>query len=86
LYFIQDAEMQYFEVVKIIIYTINITKNYFRVLEVLSSLNIDFNNTFRAGRKEKMTDIELVASSLTPEDMHIDRVQIRMIFITLFRF
>ena len=35
----------------------NITKNYFRVLEVLSSLNIDFNEDFRAGTKVKMTDI-----------------------------
>lgn len=50
----------------------NITKNYFRVLEVLRSLNIDFNEDFRAGRKVKMTDIEVVALSLTAEYMSID--------------
>ncbi len=50
----------------------NITKNYFRVLEVLSSLKVDFNDTFRVGRKAKMTDIEVVALSLTAEYMSID--------------
>jgi hypothetical protein len=50
----------------------NITKNYFRVLEVLSSLNIDFNDPLRAGRKAKMSDIEVVALSFTAEYMSID--------------
>jgi hypothetical protein len=50
----------------------NIVKNYFRVLEVLSSLNIDFNDPLRAGRKAKMSDIEVVALSLTAEYMSID--------------
>jgi hypothetical protein len=50
----------------------NITKNYFRVLEVLNSLNIDFNDPLRAGRKAKMSDIEVVALSLTAEYMSID--------------
>lgn len=49
----------------------NIVKNYFRVLEVISSLNIDFNDSFRVGRKEKMSDIEVVALSLTAEYMSI---------------
>jgi len=34
----------------------NIVKNYLRVLEVISSLNIEFNVTLRAGRKLKMSD------------------------------
>ena len=50
----------------------NIVKNYFRVLEVISSLNVDFNDSFRVGRKPKMTDIEVVALSLTAEFMSID--------------
>lgn len=50
----------------------NIVKNYFRVLEVISSLNVDFNNSFRVGRKPKMSDIEVVALSLTAEFMSID--------------
>ena len=68
----QDTEIQYLEVAKQTISMANITKNYFRVLEVLSSLNIDFNDTFRAGRKVKMSDIEVVALSLTAEYMSID--------------
>jgi hypothetical protein len=43
----------------------NRVKNYFRVLEVISSLNIDFNVTFRVGRKAKIADIEAVNISLT---------------------
>ena len=50
----------------------NIVKNYFRVLEVISSLNVNFNNSFRVGRKPKMSDIEVVALSLTAEFMSID--------------
>ncbi|OYU82472.1 MAG: IS982 family transposase, partial [Flavobacterium sp. BFFFF2] len=33
---------------------------------------MDFNDTFRVGRKAKMTDIEVVALSLTAEYMSID--------------
>jgi len=35
-------------------------------------LNIDFNDPLRAGRKAKMSDIEVVALSLTAEYMSID--------------
>lgn len=50
----------------------NIVINYFRVLEVIGSLNIDFNDSFRVGRKAKMYDIEVFALSLTAEYMSID--------------
>ncbi len=50
----------------------NIAKNYFRVLEVLSSLNIVLLPAKRAGRKPKMSDLEVVALSLTAEFMSID--------------
>ena len=50
----------------------NIVKNYFRVLEVLSSLNIEFEFKSVIGRKPKMTDLEVVALSLTAEFMLID--------------
>lgn len=50
----------------------NIVKNYLRVLEVLSSLNIDSSFTNRVGRKCKMSDIEIVALSMTAEFMSID--------------
>lgn len=54
------------------IFMSNIVKNYLRVREVISSLNIDSESSFRAGRKFKMTDIEVVALSLTAEYMSID--------------
>ena len=50
----------------------NIVKNYFRVLEVLSSLNFELEFKLRIGRKPKMTDLEVVALSLTAEFMSID--------------
>ncbi len=50
----------------------NIVKNYFRVLEVLSSLNIEFEFKSVICRKPKMTDLEVVALSLTAEFMLID--------------
>ena len=50
----------------------NIVKNYFRVLEVISSLNCDLECKNRAGRKDKMSDLEVVALSLTAEFMSID--------------
>ena len=50
----------------------NIVKNYFKILEVISSLNIDLNTEIRAGRRLKMSDLEIVALSLTSEYMSID--------------
>lgn len=50
----------------------NIVKNYFRVLEVISSLNCESEFKSGIGRKEKMSDIEVVALSLTAEFMSID--------------
>ncbi len=50
----------------------NIIKNYLRVLEVINSLNLDLEHQSGAGRKPKMTDIEVVALSLTAEYMSID--------------
>ena len=50
----------------------NIVKNYFRVLEVLSSLNFELEFKSKNGRKPKMTDLEVIALSLTAEFMSID--------------
>ena len=50
----------------------NIIKNYFRVLEVISSLNCKPVSRSDVGRKEKMSDLEIVALSLTAEFMSID--------------
>lgn len=50
----------------------NIVKNYFRVLEVISSLNFKLENKTDVGRKQKMSDLEVVALSLTAEFMSID--------------
>lgn len=50
----------------------NIIKNYLRVLEVINSLNLDLEHQLGAGRKPKMTDIEVIALSLTAEYMSID--------------
>ncbi len=38
----------------------NIVKNYFRVLEVISSLNIELDFKSGIGRKPKMSDIEVL--------------------------
>lgn len=54
------------------IFISNIVKNYLRVLEVISSLNIDFVPNIRARRKVKITDYEVVALSLTAEYMSLD--------------
>jgi hypothetical protein len=43
----------------------NIVKNYFRVLEVISSLNCKLENKTDVDRKQKMSDLEVVALSLT---------------------
>ena len=50
----------------------NIVKNYYRVLEVISSLNWEYEHKSKDGRKSKMSDIEVVALSLTSEYMSID--------------
>ena len=50
----------------------NIVKNYLRVLEVISSLNCDLEFKTDVGRKQKMTDLEVIALSLTSESMSID--------------
>ena len=54
------------------IFMSNIVKNYLRVLEVISSLNCDLELKSDVGRKQKMTDLEVVALSLTSEFMSID--------------
>ena len=48
-----------------------IVKNYHRILETLESLNITLTER-KAGRKPKMTDLQVVALSLTAEYMSID--------------
>ena len=50
----------------------NIVKNYFRVLKVISSLGCKLEYKSGVGRKEKMSDLEIVAMSLTAEFMSID--------------
>ena len=50
----------------------SIVKNYLRVLEVISSLNCESEFKSGVGRKEKMSDLEIVALSLTAEFMSID--------------
>lgn len=50
----------------------NIAKNYFRVLEIISSLNCELEYRSSVGRKQKMSDLEVVALSLTAEFMSID--------------
>ena len=50
----------------------NIHNNYLKVLEVISSLNIESHLIHHVGRKPKMSDIEVVALSLTAEYLSID--------------
>ncbi len=50
----------------------NIVKNYLSVLEVISSLNCELDFKSSVGRKQKMSDLEVVALSLTAEYMSID--------------
>ena len=50
----------------------NIVKKYLRVLEVVSSLNCELEYKSDVGRKQKMSDLEVVALSLTAEFMSID--------------
>ena len=49
---------------------INIVKNYFRVLEVISSLSYDLEFKSNVGRRAKISDLEVVG--LTTEFMSID--------------
>lgn len=50
----------------------NIVKNYKRILEVITSLELQLFNRIKVGRSPKMTDLEVVALSLTSEFMSID--------------
>jgi hypothetical protein len=50
----------------------NIVKKYLRVLEVINSLNCELEYKSGVGRKHKMSDLEVVALSLTAEFMSID--------------
>ena len=50
----------------------NIVKNYLRVFEVISSLDCELEYKSDVGRKQKMSDLEVVALSLTAEFMSID--------------
>ena len=50
----------------------NIVKNYFRVLEVISSLNCELEYKSDVGRKRKMSNLKVIALSLTAEFMSID--------------
>ena len=50
----------------------NIIKNYLRVLEVICSLNCELEFKSNVGRKPKMSDLEVIALSLTAEFMSID--------------
>jgi hypothetical protein len=38
----------------------NTVKNYFRILEVISSLNVDFNDSFYAGKRIKSLILRLL--------------------------
>ena len=68
----QDTEIQYLVVVKHPIFMSNIVKNYEKVLDVLNTLELPINQQVKAGRKPKMSDVEVVALSLTAEYMSID--------------
>ncbi len=50
----------------------NIVKNYKRILEVITSLELSLLDTIKVGRNPKMTDLEVVALGLTSEFMSID--------------
>jgi hypothetical protein len=54
------------------IFILNIVKNYLRVLEVISSLNCELEVKSAVGRKNKMSDLDIVALSLTGEFTSID--------------
>ena len=50
----------------------NIVEDYYKVLEVISFFNYESNYKPGIGRKEKMSDLKIVALSLTSEFMSID--------------
>lgn len=50
----------------------NIATNYYKIVEVLNSLNIKSYDLAIAGRPKKMSDLEVIALSLTAEYMSID--------------
>lgn len=50
----------------------NIERNYQRVLEIIQPLSLQISMPIKVGRKPKMSDIEVVALSLTAEYMSID--------------
>ena len=64
---VQETEIQYFVVVKHPIFISNIVNNYEKVLEVLNTLELLINQQVIAGRKQKMSDNEVVALSFTAE-------------------
>lgn len=68
----QDTNIQYLVVAKHPISMSIIVKNYQKVLEVINTLKLPINQYIKAGRKVKMSDIEIVALSLTAEYMSID--------------
>lgn len=49
----------------------NIPKNYFKILEGISSLNIVLNTEIQAGRWLRVSNLEVVALSLASKDMFI---------------
>ncbi|MFT5253572.1 MAG: hypothetical protein ACI87N_002613 [Flavobacteriales bacterium] len=51
---------------------LNIIKNYLRVLEEIRSLNCELEFKSDVGSKQKISDLEVVAMSLTAEFMSID--------------
>ena len=50
----------------------NVATNYRKILEVLKSLDIDHQNLSSCGRPKKMSDLEVIALSLTAEYLSID--------------
>lgn len=51
---------------------LNIVKNYKKILQTLLPIYKQIENSPKLGRKPKMSDIEVVALSLTAEYMSID--------------
>ncbi len=50
----------------------DIFKNYFKFLEVISSLNCNSENETDVGSKRKMSDLQVIESILTAEFIPID--------------
>lgn len=68
----QDTEIQYLDVAKQNNIYVKYSKKLLRVLEVISSLNCELIYKSGVGRKQKMSDLEVVALSLTADFMSID--------------